>query len=105
MWTENDSSNRWVTEKDGDYNRGKWTPSEKIRFKVALELYNKDWKKIQRVVETRKLTQVHSYAQKYFLRLQKAKANLKSAAWYQKDLKEELLDAKFKIYCWYAVDY
>ena len=103
MWNEN-SNNRWTTEKDGKFYRGKWTHSEQLRFQVALDLYGRDWKRIQKVVKTRKLKQVHSFAQKHFLRLEKALASLKKTNWYPGDPQEDS-SQEFKIYCWYSVDF
>ena len=47
-----------------EFNTGRWTQTEHERFMVAIELYGKDWKKVQHYVGTRTSTQARSHAQK-----------------------------------------
>ena len=50
---------------------GRWTKEEHERFLKALELYGRDWKKVQVYVATRSTTQTRSHAQKYFAKIEK----------------------------------
>ncbi len=59
-----------MPEKDGhETNAGRWTKAEHKLFLEALELYGKDWKKVQQHVGTRTTTQARSHAQKYFAKI------------------------------------
>lgn len=51
--------------------RVSWTPKEHERFTKALELYDRDWKKIEAYVGTKTVIQIRSHAQKYFLKVLK----------------------------------
>jgi SHAQKYF class myb-like DNA-binding protein len=53
---------------------GKWGASEHQLFLEGLASFGKDWKKIASKVRTRTLTQIRTHAQKYFLKLDKARA-------------------------------
>jgi SHAQKYF class myb-like DNA-binding protein len=50
---------------------GRWSTEEHEKFLEALELFGKDWKKVQFHVGTRTTTQTRSHAQKYFAKTQK----------------------------------
>eukprot|EP00826_Nyctotherus_ovalis_P063348 TRINITY_DN9284_c0_g1_i2.p1 TRINITY_DN9284_c0_g1~~TRINITY_DN9284_c0_g1_i2.p1 ORF type:complete len:253 (-),score=53.40 TRINITY_DN9284_c0_g1_i2:229-987(-) len=52
------------SEKEENYQAGKWTREEHTRFMDAYANYGKNWKKIQEYVATRTITQVRSHAQK-----------------------------------------
>lgn len=57
---------------------GRWTNEEHEKFLLGtyhlilgLQLYGKDWKKIEGLIGSRSCSQVRSHAQKYFLKLKK----------------------------------
>ena len=58
-------------DEEGKYNNGRWSTEEHNKFLYALELYGKEWKKVQEFVGTRTSTQARSHAQKYFSKLEK----------------------------------
>ena len=60
---------------------GRWTSEEHDKFLIGkcsfyrvlgLEMFGKNWKKIEEVVKTRNGSQIRSHAQKYFLKLRKS---------------------------------
>lgn len=52
--------------------RESWSNDEHERFIKALQLYNRDWKKIETYVGTKTVVQIRSHAQKYFQKVMKA---------------------------------
>lgn len=54
---------------------GRWTHQEHQLFLRGLELYGKGWKKIACLIKTRAVVQIRTHAQKYFLKLSKARQN------------------------------
>jgi len=55
------------------FNVGRWTRDEHLTFIKGLELYGKGWKKIATLIKTRTVVQIRTHAQKYFLKLSKAR--------------------------------
>ena len=52
-----------------DSNGGRWNKEEKRLFAEAVLKYGNDWKKIQKHIISRNLTQVRSHAQKFLMKL------------------------------------
>ncbi|KAJ7951187.1 Protein REVEILLE 6 [Quillaja saponaria] len=55
--------------------RESWTDQEHDKFLEALQLFDRDWKKIEAFVGSKTVIQIRSHAQKYFLKVQKNGAN------------------------------
>jgi len=52
---------------------GRWTADEHILFLKGLSLHGKSWKKISEIVKTRSVVQIRTHAQKYLIKLEKAR--------------------------------
>lgn len=52
---------------------GRWTAEEHILFLKGMSLYGKSWKKISEIVKTRSVVQIRTHAQKYLIKLEKAR--------------------------------
>ncbi|KAL3521568.1 hypothetical protein ACH5RR_019717 [Cinchona calisaya] len=55
--------------------RESWTEPEHDKFLEALQLFDRDWKKIEAFVGSKSVIQIRSHAQKYFLKVQKSGTN------------------------------
>nr|VDC78254.1 unnamed protein product [Brassica rapa] len=51
--------------------RQSWTEGEHDKFLEALQLFDRDWKKIEDFVGSKTVIQIRSHAQKYFLKVEK----------------------------------
>ncbi|GAB2227669.1 hypothetical protein Droror1_Dr00009496 [Drosera rotundifolia] len=55
--------------------RESWTEPEHDKFFEALQLFDRDWKKIEAYIGTKTVIQIRSHAQKYFQKVQKSGSN------------------------------
>lgn len=55
--------------------RESWSDEEHDKFIEALQLFDRDWKKIEAFVGSKTVIQIRSHAQKYFLKVQKNGSN------------------------------
>ncbi|XP_074581645.1 protein REVEILLE 6-like [Curcuma longa] len=55
--------------------RQSWTEQDHDKFLEALQLFDRDWKKIEAFVGSKTVIQIRSHAQKYFLKVQKNGTN------------------------------
>ncbi|KAL3814808.1 hypothetical protein ACJIZ3_016076 [Penstemon smallii] len=51
--------------------RESWSEQEHDKFIEALQLFDRDWKKIEAFIGSKTVIQIRSHAQKYFLKVQK----------------------------------
>ncbi|XP_042013202.1 protein REVEILLE 6-like [Salvia splendens] len=51
--------------------RESWSEQEHDKFLEALQLFDRDWKKIEAFIGSKTVIQIRSHAQKYFLKVQK----------------------------------
>ncbi|KAK8687423.1 hypothetical protein V6N13_086238 [Hibiscus sabdariffa] len=51
--------------------RESWTEPEHDKFLEAIQLFDRDWKKIEAYIGSKTVIQIRSHAQKYFLKVQK----------------------------------
>jgi len=54
-----------------NYNTGRWSEEEHLKFIDGILEYGNEWKKVQNLIGTRSSTQARSHAQKFFLKLKK----------------------------------
>ncbi len=55
--------------------KGRWTPEDHELFIQGLKLYNRQWKAISELIQTRTVVQIRTHAQKYFQKLLKCKGD------------------------------
>jgi len=55
--------------------RESWSEPEHDKFLEALQLFDRDWKKIKAFVGSKTVIQIRSHAQKYFLKVEKSGTN------------------------------
>jgi SHAQKYF class myb-like DNA-binding protein len=60
--------------REGNFNCGRWTQEEHVRFIEAIMKYGNEWKQVQKHVGTRSSTQARSHAQKFFVKIKKSNA-------------------------------
>ena len=65
------------------YNTGRWTDEEHRRFMEGIEIYGKDWKKVQQHVGTRSSAQSRSHAQKVLAKSYYSKSLSAEYSWKQ----------------------
>lgn len=58
-------------ELESDYQNGRWTKAEHIKFVEAILKHGNDWKEVQQYVNTRSSTQARSHSQKFFLKIKR----------------------------------
>lgn len=58
--------------KERDYNKGRWEPEEHKRFVEAIFKFGNEWKSVQKYVGTRSSTQARSHAQKFLVKMNRA---------------------------------
>ena len=76
--TKNNSMNNKIKTRRNNlsnikYSSGRWKEDEHKRFIEAIIKYGNDWKQVQKYVRTRSSTQARSHAQKFFVKIKKAK--------------------------------
>ena len=54
---------------DSEFNSGRWSDDEHIKFINGMLEYGNEWKLVQKVIKTRSSTQARSHAQKFFLKI------------------------------------
>lgn len=59
--------------RDDKFSCGRWKVDEHQRFVEAIIKFGNDWKQVQKYVRTRSSTQARSHAQKFFVKIKKAK--------------------------------
>ena len=62
-----------TNKKECSFEIGRWKLDEHQRFVEAIIKYGNDWKQVQKCVRTRSSTQARSHAQKFFIKIKKAK--------------------------------
>ena len=70
---DDDDDDDYVPDPNVHENTGRWTREEHHMFLKGLEMHGKGWKKIAAYIKTRTVVQIRTHAQKYFLKLQKAR--------------------------------
>ena len=70
---DDDDDDEYVPDPNVPENTGRWTREEHHMFLKGLEMHGKGWKKIAAFIKTRTVVQIRTHAQKYFLKLQKAR--------------------------------
>lgn len=53
------------------FNNGRWSDEEHFKFIEGIIEFGNDWKKVQKVIKTRSISQARSHAQKFFCQIKK----------------------------------
>lgn len=88
--------NAVAQENTGRESTGRWTREEHMLFIKGLEMYGKGWKKIAGLIKTRTVVQIRTHAQKYFLKLSKARQNGEHGGGHGRSLMDGFRRKKYK---------
>ncbi|XP_057499644.1 protein REVEILLE 6-like isoform X2 [Actinidia eriantha] len=72
VWSSEDTNKKIRKPYTITKSRESWTEQEHDKFLEALQLFDRDWKKIEAFVGSKTVIQIRSHAQKYFLKVQKS---------------------------------
>lgn len=62
---------------NNEFHSGRWTEEEHQKFLEGILQFGNEWKRVQKIIQTRSSTQARSHAQKFFLRMKKGMKNPK----------------------------
>ena len=70
---ESPSHNQKKKKENSDFNDGRWTKDEQMKFLKGISLYGNNWKKVKSLISTRNTIQVRSHAQKFINKMKLCK--------------------------------